>query len=107
MQEIERVISPIGGESVVEKKTMAPRLETLNGKTVCETWNDDFKGDFMFPIYRELLKKRYPEVKVIPYSEFPRSTWKSTPEYQREVSKQIVKLAKERGCDALISGNGG
>ncbi len=100
------VISPIGAE-IVEKKTTAPRLDTLNGKTVCETWNEDFKGDDMFPVYRELLKERYSGVKVIPYSEFPVSTVKATPAYQREVAKQIVKLAKEKGCDALISGNGG
>ena len=100
------VISPIGAE-IVEKKTMAPRLDTLNGKTVCETWNEDFKGDYMFPVYRELLKERYPGVKVIPYTEFPISTHKGTPAYQREVAKQIAKLAKEKGCDALISGNGG
>ena len=104
-QEME-VISPIGGESV-EKKTIAPRLDTLNGKTVCETWNEDFKGDYMFPVYRELLKERYPGVKVIPYTEFPISPWRGTPASQREVAKQIATLAKERGCDALISGNGG
>ena len=100
------VISPIGAE-IVEKKTMAPRLDTLNGKTVCETWNEDFKGDFMFPVYRELLKERYPGVKVIPFSEFPISNHRATPAYQREAAKQIAKLAKEKGCDALISGNGG
>ena len=66
------VIGPIGGETV-KKKSIAPRLDTLNGKTICETWNEDFKGDFMFPVYRELLKERYPGVKVIPYTEFPRS----------------------------------
>lgn len=100
------VISPTGAE-IVKEKTIAPRLETLNGKTICETWNEDFKGDYIFPMYRELLKKRYPGVKVIPYTEFPISTPKGTPAYQREVAKKIANLAKEKGCDALISGNGG
>lgn len=101
-----QIISPIGAE-MVEKKTMAPRPDTLNGKTICETWNEDFKGEIMFPIYRELLKQRYPEVKFIPYTDFPISTHKGTPEYQRNLANQIAKLAKEKGCDALISGNGG
>jgi len=100
------VIGPIGGETV-KKKAIAPRLDNLTGKTVCETWNEDFKGDFMFPVYRELLKKRYSGVKIIPYTEFPRSHWKTTPANQRETAKQIATMAKERGCDALISGNGG
>jgi len=100
------VISPVGG-AVIAKKSLARRLGTLEGKTICETWNEDFKGDLMFPIYRELLKERYPGVKVIPYSEFPVSPLRGNPATQREVAKQIAVMAKERGCDALISGNGG
>jgi hypothetical protein len=100
------VFSPIGAE-VIEKSRSAPRLGTLNGKTIGETWNDDFKGDFMFPVYRELLKARFPGVKIIPYTEFPVSPWKGSPEHQRESARQIATLAREKGCDALISGNGG
>ena len=105
MQQYE-VISPIGIESV-KKQTIAPRLDSLEGKTICETWNRDFKGDIMFPIYRELLKERFPGVKVIPYTEFPFSTLSGTSEFQREVSQQIAEKAREKGCDAVISGNGG
>ncbi len=100
------VISPVGG-SFVDWKNIAPRLHTLQGKTIGETWNEDFKGDFMFPVYRELLKERYPGVKVVPYTEFPSSTLRGTPEYQRELARRIAAMAKEKGCDALISGNGG
>jgi hypothetical protein len=100
------VISPMGIKSV-KKQNIAPRLDILDGKTICETWNRDFKGDIMFPIYRELFNKRYAGVKVIPYTEFPSSPLGGTPEFQREVSAQIAALAKERGCDAIISGNGG
>ena len=105
MKEIE-VISPIGDESI-EQKAIAPRLDTLEGKTVCEVWNGDFKGDFTFGACRELLKERYPGVRVIPYTEFPFSSIRGTPAHQRELDERIVALAKEKGCDALISGNGG
>ena len=100
------VISPVGIKGV-KKQNIAPRLDTLDGKTICETWNRDFKGDIMFPIYRELFEKRYDGVKVIPYTEFPASPLSGTPEFQRKVSREIAALAKERGCDAIISGNGG
>jgi len=100
------VLSPVGG-LVVERKSLAPRLDTLQGKTIGETWNEDFKGDFMFPIYRELFKERFPRVQVIPYTEFPSSTLRGTPEYQQELARRIAAMAKEKGCDALISGNGG
>ncbi len=105
MKKIE-VISPVGNKSI-DMKTVAPRLDTLEGKTVCETWNGTFKGDFMFPVFRELLKERYPGVKIVPYTEFPASPLAGIPEFQREVSKKIATMAGEKGCDALISGNGG
>ena len=70
-------------------------------------WNGDFKGDFTFPIYRELLKERYKDVKIVPYTEFPFSTIRGTPEHQRKTDSQMIALAKEKGCDAIISGNGG
>jgi hypothetical protein len=100
------VISPTGSPNV-GKMFVAPHLNTLKGKTVCEIWNGAFEGDFMFPIYRELLKERYPGVKIIPYNEFPFSHVGGNPGHQREVSKQIAALAKEKNCDAIISGNGG
>ena len=100
------VISPVGIRSV-KSQSISPRLDTLDGKTICETWNRDFKGDIMFPIYRELFKKRFNGVRVIPYTEFPSSPLSGKPEFQREVSQQIAALAKEKGCDAIISGNGG
>lgn len=100
------VISPSGSEAV-ERKNLAQRLDTLNGKTVCEVWNEDFKGDIMFPMIRELLRERFPDVKIVPYTEIPRASLKGTPSYQREVLSQIVAAMREKGADAVISGNGG
>ena len=106
MKEILSVVSPEGA-SVTQKRGGARRLDTLAGKTVCEAWNGGFKGDFMFPVYREMLKARYPGVKIIPYSEFPAATLSGSPAHQREVDAKILALLREKGCDALISGNGG
>ena len=103
---MEDVISPIGAESVA-KSSLAKRLPTLNGKTIGEVWNEDFKGDIMFPIYREMLKERFPDVKIVPYTEFPVAVLRGTPSYQREIMARIIATAKEKGCDALITGNGG
>ena len=100
------VISPIGSEAV-DRKNLAKRLGTLNGKTVCEVWNEDFKGDIMFPIYRELLKERFPDVKIVPYTELPYASLKGTPSYQREVLANIISALREKGADAVITGNGG
>jgi len=48
MMELIEVISPVGGETIKEEEG-ASRVSNLNGKTICETWNEDFKGDYMFP----------------------------------------------------------
>ena len=103
---MESVISPIGGETV-GKTGLAARPASLNGKTVGEIWNEDFMGDVMFPAYRELLKQRYPDVKIVPYTELPHGVLKGTPAYQREVISQIASALKDKGVDAVISGNGG
>ena len=100
------VISP-AGLSAAQPRAIAPRLETLNGKTIGEVYNHHFKGDYMFPLYRQLLRQRYPGVRVIPYTELPASFVGGDAAYHRTVAQQIAALAKEKGCDALISGNGG
>ena len=100
------VISPLGGKTI-DPQASTPRLDSLDGKTICEMWNGDFHGDFTFPIYRELLEEHYNDVKVIPYTEFPYSTIRGTPAHQREIDARMIALAKEKGCDAVISGNGG
>jgi hypothetical protein len=103
---MESVISPMGGETV-GTTGLAARPASLNGKTVGEIWNEDFKGDVMFPAYRELLRQRYPDVKIVPYTELPHGVLKGTPAYQRDVISQIASALKDKGVDAVISGNGG
>lgn len=100
-----QVLSPIGG-AVVKERPAAPRLGDLSGKTVCELWNGQYKGDHVFPILRELIGRRYPDAKVIPYTEFPLFYAGDTPKLHAEFARQLAALAKEKGCDAVITGNG-
>ena len=65
-----KVVSPIG-ESTVKMTTMAPRMDTLAGKTVCMVWNNAFKSDVTLPAIGEALKKQYPGVKIVPYTDMP------------------------------------
>ena len=99
------VISPLGGE-VARMQSITARLPTLNGRTVGEIWNGVFKGDQTFPAMRALLKRRFPDLRIIPYTEFPHLHGGDSPGYQKEFARQVAALAKERGCDAVISGNG-
>ena len=104
--EVYEVVSPLG-ESVVEMITMAPRLDTLEGKTIGELWNGGFRGDESFPIIEKMLRKRYPTVKLIPYTEFSLSTIASLhPERKEKTLEALRAELKEKGCDAVITGNG-
>ena len=105
MTEKFNVVGPAGFEAV-PRAGAAPRLADLDGKTIGEFWNGVFKGDVTFPIIRRLLKERYSRLEVIAFSEFPHARGSDHPAHQREFAQELARLAKAKGCDAVISGNG-
>ena len=100
------VVSPIG-ESTVKMTAMAPRTETLAGKTVCMVWNSAFKSDVTLPVIGEALKRQYPGVKIVPYTDMPNAFLPEPPGTPRKQSEALQALYREKSCDAVISGNGG
>ncbi|MDH3286535.1 MAG: hypothetical protein OEP48_02240 [Betaproteobacteria bacterium] len=102
------VVSPIGVNVNDTSASLAPRLDTLNGKTVCEIWNGGFKADVMFPIIEQMLRERYPAVRMIPFTEFPTVTIASLGSEKKAETLEAVRSALlAKGCDAVITGNGG
>jgi hypothetical protein len=102
------VVSPIGKQVTDKTVSLAPRLDTLNGKTVCEIWNGGFKADVMFPIIEQMLRERYPAVKMVPFTEFPTVTISSLGSGKKAETLDAVRAALlTKGCDAVITGNGG
>ena len=99
------VVSPLGFE-VVKAGGSAPRLKTLAGKTIGEVWNGVFKGNATFPLLRQALQRKYPDLKIIPYTEFPHAPHSDNPARQKELADQVLAIAKRYECDALITGNG-
>jgi len=99
------VVSPVGLE-VIKGSGSAGRLENLDGKTIGEVWNGVFKGDVTFPIIREQLRQKYPNLRIIPYTEFPHTAGSDNPTQQRERARELAVLARQRGCDGVISGMG-
>jgi hypothetical protein len=100
-----KVVSPIG-KAITKKRSIAPRLETLEGKTVCEIWNGGFGGDIVFPIIEEMLRKKYSNIKIIPYTKFPLTTINSMAQERQEGTLEAVRNALlQMGCNALITGN--
>ena len=99
------VVSPLGVD-VVPPSALAPRISALDGMTIAEVWNGDFKGDVTFPIIRDTLARQFPRLKVVPYTEFPHHHGSDNPAKQRERAHSIARAAKEKGAHAIISGNG-
>ena len=47
-------------------RELAPRLDSLEGKTVAQLWDQLFKGDVVFDLLEEGLKSRFPGVRAGP-----------------------------------------
>lgn len=80
----------------------APRVADLNGKTVCELWDAIFRGEVIYPLVREYIRARFPQVRFVDYSAFgnlygPR---------ERAVIAGLPEQLRGHGCDAAIVGIG-
>ena len=106
MKEVIGVISP-EGLPLGATRNVARHLDTLDGKTIGEVYNNHFKGELMFQTYRRLFKEKYKNVKIIPFTEFPIVYVGGDAESQKNKAKEIADLAKLKGVDAIITGNGG
>ena len=92
--------------TVTTKTENAARLDTLNGKTICElatTGAAYWRANLTFPIIRELIRKQFPDAKFLPYTEFPDGRSEKYPVPLAEIGD----LLKSMGCDAVLVGNGG
>lgn len=90
------VFDPTGATEV--SVLHAPRLDTLNGKTVALLSDDMWQAHRMLPMIREKLQTVYPDATFIPETEFPMGT--------RQIdTDETVDLLIERGVDAVIVGN--
>ena len=97
-----QVVWPLG-KLAYQNIALKPRIADLNGKTICELSDYSFRGEEIFPIIRESLRKIYPGIKFVEYTQFG-NTHGST---EAEVIRTLPTMLKERGCDGVISGVGG
>ena len=98
-REIYRVVWPRGAKTV-QATDVAPRLDTLEGKTIAQLWDYLFRGDEVFAMLEEELARRFPGVRFVRYDDF--GTTHGSDE-QRVLAELPAKL-KELGVDAVISG---
>ena len=93
--ELLEMFDPRGATTVA--KLHAPRLDSIDGKTVAFLSNDMWQAHRALPLLADLLASRTNAV-VIPATEFPRGNSEIDGE-------RIVEAVKSRGADAVIVGN--
>ncbi|HSN41414.1 MAG TPA: hypothetical protein VLT92_14605 [Burkholderiales bacterium] len=83
-------------------KSLAKRLDTLEGKTIAWVWDYVFRGNEVFAQLEESLKARYPGVKFVPWDEFGNTHGSD----EREVVAALPQKLKALKVDAVVSGMG-
>ena len=86
---------PTGTIDIAE--VYAPRLDDLKGKTICELSNSMWEDFRTFPFIRKVLQDRFPDMKIIPYTEMP--------DIYGVETEVLAGALKEKGCDGAIVGN--
>jgi hypothetical protein len=76
----------------------APRLDSLDGKTIAFLSNDMWQAHRSLPLLADLISKSRRNVVVIPATEFARGN-------SNIDSESIVEALRARGVDAVIVGN--
>ena len=95
------VLWPLSRRAVADTNA-APRLPDLNGKVVAELWDVIFRGETIYPLVREHIRKRFPGVKFVGYSEFGNFHGAR----ERDVVASLPEKLRAHKADAVIVGIG-
>ena len=99
------VVSPVG-QSSVEMIDQAPRLETLDGKTIAVV-GVSFMTSVTHPEIKRLILENYPTARVILTDEIGICGPYPAPGVRRKSMEEFQQKLRELKVDAVISGNGG
>jgi hypothetical protein len=81
-------------------RALAPRLSTLDGKTVAQLWDFLFRGDEVFALLEEGLRAKYPGVRFVGWREFGNTHGSD----EHEIIAALPGRLKALKVDAVISG---
>lgn len=95
------VVWPRSARSV-ETKALAPRLASLEGKTVAFLWDYLFRGDEIWPTLSEALSERFPGMRFIGWEEFGSTHG----DEEHKVLAELPAKLKALKVDAVVSGMG-
>jgi hypothetical protein len=99
------VVSPVGKQTVA-MIAQAPRLDTLEGKTIAVV-GGSFMASVTHPEIRRLILANYPTAKVILLNEIGSAGAYPPPGVTRRDKDEFQRNLQAMGVHAVISGNGG
>jgi hypothetical protein len=86
----------------VEPRALAHRLPTLDGRTIAFLWDSVFRGDEIFPILEEALRRRFPRAAFVGWDVFGSIFGGEEPRTIAALPDRLRLL----GVDAVISAVG-
>lgn len=89
-------------ERSIEIKALAPRLGSLEGKTVAFLWDYLFRGDEIWPALSQELGRRFPNMRFIGWEEFGSTHG----DEEHKVLAELPGKLKTLKVDAVVSGMG-
>ena len=95
-----KIFDPTG--SIEIKQLHAPRLDTLEGKTIGFVSDDAWEDDRTFAELKRLIERDYPSITIYTQDNFTHGIEAITKE-----NNGIAEKMKELGVDAAIVGNAG
>ena len=98
-REVYQVLWP-RGRKAVQAVDVAPRLNTLDGKVIGQLWDDLLRGDEIFPILEEEIRRRFPSVRFVRYDTFGSTHGRD----EQRVLAELPGRLRELEVDAVISG---
>ncbi len=90
------------GAKTVDIKPLARRLDTLEGKTIAFLWDNLFRGDEIWPMLKDELSRRYPNMTFIDHDAFGSTHG----DEEHRVLAELPGKIKSLRIDAVVSGMG-
>lgn len=101
MEERFEVVWPLG-ESTQKAQALAPRLKTLEGKTIGGLYNGAFYFEKTWPTVKQALSRRFPNITFVDWEKF--GLFHNVEE--NPALKALPERLKQYKVDAVISGRG-
>ncbi len=86
----------------VQVRRRADRVPSLDGARVAFLWDHLFRGDELFPILADELRRRFPTIEIVDHTEFGNL-------HGADEKVRVGRLPDDlrtRGVDAVVSGMG-